>query len=93
MAIDSKVVAKKTTDTKPAETKPAEKKLTLTEKLNDINFKNKQAKDMSDMQAENKKLKDMIASQKKSSRGPSNSTRISGLQTLNTSLGQQFSKQ
>lgn len=71
--------------------KVEEKKQTMAEKLNDINFRNKQAEDIKNIQAENKKLKDMIIAQKKSSRGPSSSTRVSGLQTLNPRLGQQFS--
>lgn len=91
MAEEKKVQQKKAEA--KAEVKVEEKKKTLSEKLNDINFKNKNAQEISSMQAENKKLKDIIIAQKKSSRGPSNSTRISGLQTLNPNLGQQFSKQ
>lgn len=71
--------------------KVEEKKQTMAQKLNDINFRNKQVEDIRNMQAENKRLKDIIMSQKKSSRGPSSSTRIAGLQTLNPRLGQQFS--
>lgn len=58
------------------------KKLTLQEKLDAITFKNKEATDISDLQKENTKLKDMIASQPKSKRGPSQASRIQGLQTL-----------
>jgi hypothetical protein len=91
MATAKKVETKKTETKKVEETKPEEKKKTLTETLNDINFKNRQAKDVSDLQSENIKLKDMIIAQKKSKRGPSASGRIQGLQTLNPALGQQFS--
>jgi hypothetical protein len=78
-------------DKKTEEKKPEVKKTTLAEDLDAMNFKNKQVTDVSDLQTENKKLKDMIIEQKKSKRGPSASSRISGLQGLNTRLGQQFS--
>lgn len=58
------------------------KKLTLQEKLDAITFKNKEATDISDLQKENTKLRDMIAAQPKAKRGPSQASRIQGLQTL-----------
>jgi len=65
------------------------KKLTLQEKLDAVTFKNKEATDISDLQKENTKLKDMIAAQPKSKRGPSQASRIQGLQVLTNTLGTQ----
>lgn len=68
-----------------------EAKKTLTQTLNDITFNNQQAQKIKAMQEGKERLKDSLGRNKKPL--VSNAAKISGLQTLNTSLGNQFKNQ
>jgi cell shape-determining protein MreC len=76
-----------TTTDKKTEQKPK----TLTEKIAEINTNKFKSDKEKALAAQNTKLKQQIATTK-SKRGPSASSRISGLSKLQPSMGQQFTK-
>lgn len=74
-------------ETKKTEEKEDEKS-SLSQRLNDITFKNDQIKMVRDLQSENKKLKQMVGRRKSAANTP----RIQGLRGLEGNLGMQFKK-
>jgi hypothetical protein len=73
-----------------AKGKKQESEKTLRESLDAITFKNEQAQRIKSIQEGKERLKDRMA--KNRDRRVSAASRISGLQTLNSSLGNQFKK-
>lgn len=73
-----------------AKVKKEESTKTLRESLDAITFKNEQAQRIKSIQEGKERLKDRMA--KNRDRRVSAASRISGLQTLNSSLGNQFKK-
>jgi hypothetical protein len=71
-----------------AKGKEEEKKPSLQKQLDAITFKNEQAEKIKAIQEGKQKLKDRMGRNKE--RRVSAANRISGLQTLNNSLGNQF---
>jgi hypothetical protein len=71
-----------------AKGKQEEKKQTLQQQLDAITFKNEQAQKIKAIQEGKQKLKDRMGRNRE--RRVSSAGRISGLQTLNNSLGNQF---
>ena len=70
-----------------------ENKKTLTQQMADINAKSMQAqKEKAILKQRQKTLRAQQIAAKRSSRGPSSASRISGLQTLKPKMGKQFSK-
>jgi hypothetical protein len=74
-------------ETKKTEEKEDEKS-SLSQKLNDITFKNDQIKMVRNLQSENAKLKQMVGRRKSAANTP----RIQGLRGLEGNLGMQFKK-
>lgn len=68
-----------------------EAKKTLTQTLNEITFKNEQAQKIKAVQEGRERLKDSLGRNRKPI--VASAPKISGLQTLNTSLGNQFKVQ
>lgn len=71
-----------------AQSKLQESKKTLDQVLNDITFKNEQAKKINAIQNGRERLKDSLGRNRRTT--VSSAPKISGLQSLNTSLGNQF---
>lgn len=71
-----------------AKGKEEEKKQTLQQQLDAITFKNEQAEKIKAIQEGKQKLKDRMGRNREKRVSAAN--RISGLQTLNNSLGNQF---
>jgi hypothetical protein len=74
-------------ETKKTEEKEDEKS-SLSQRLNDITFKNDQIKMVRNLQSENAKLKQMVGRRKSAANTP----RIQGLRGLEGNLGMQFKK-
>jgi hypothetical protein len=71
-----------------AKVKEQAKKQTIQQQLDAITFKNDQAQKIKDIQEGKQRLKDRMGRNRE--RRVSAASRISGLQTLNNSLGNQF---
>jgi hypothetical protein len=74
-------------ETKKTEEKEDEKS-SLSQRLNDITFKNDQVQMVRNLQSENAKLKQMVGRRKSAANTP----RIQGLGKLEGNLGMQFKK-
>jgi hypothetical protein len=74
-------------ETKKTEEKEDEKS-SLSQRLNDITFKNDQVQMVRNLQSENAKLKQMVGRRKSAANTP----RIQGLRGLEGNLGMQFKK-